>query len=118
MTLASLCKFNKGLCDADKQKITDLFLLNKIIFSIHDRAAQKKLFEEKELNLSKAIKIIEAYEQIQKTEESFVSPIVKSMIDEEFSLTISRAQAFRDQTQNQGKEKTEKPPQFAQETRL
>ena len=56
VTLASLCKFDEGLCDADKQQVIDLFLLNKIMFSIHDRAAQKKLFEEKELNLTKAIK--------------------------------------------------------------
>ena len=77
MTLASLCKFDEGLCDADKQKVIDSFLLNKIIFSIHDGAAQKKLFEDKELNLTKAIKIIEAYEEIQKTEETFASPIVK-----------------------------------------
>ena len=59
MTLASSCKFNEELCDADKQKVIDSFLLNKIIFSIHDRAAQKKLFKEKEINLTKAIKIIE-----------------------------------------------------------
>ena len=68
MTLTSLCKFDEGLCDADKQKVIDLFLLNKIIFSIHDRAAQKKLFKEKEINLTKAIKVIEAYKEIQKTE--------------------------------------------------
>ena len=59
VTLASLCKFKEELSDADKQKVIDLFLLNKIIFSIHDRAAQKKLFKEKEINLTKAIKIIE-----------------------------------------------------------
>ena len=108
VTLASLCKFDEGLCDADKQKIIDLFLLNKIIFSIHDRAALKKLFWEKKLNLTKAIKMIEAYEEIQ---ETFASTIMKSMINEEFSSTICRAQVFRDQTQNQRKEKTsDKPP--------
>ena len=37
-TLASICKLDEGLCDAVKQKVIDLFLLNKIIFSIHDRA--------------------------------------------------------------------------------
>ena len=92
--LSSLCKHDKELCDADKQKLIDLLLLNKIIFSIQDRAAQNKLFEEKKLNLTKAIKIIEAYEEIQKTEETFASQTVKNMINEEFSSTISRAQDF------------------------
>ena len=116
VALASLCKFDEGLCDADKQKIIDLFLLNEIIFSIHDRAALKKLFWEKKLNLTKAIKMIEAYEEIQ---ETFASTIMKSMINEEFSSTICRAQGFRDQTQNQWKEKTsDKTAAIAQETRL
>ena len=40
-------------------------------------------------------------------------------INEEFSSTISRAQAFRDQTQNQQKEKNiRETAAIAQETRL
>ena len=106
VTLALLGKFDEGLCDADKQKV-DLFLLNKIIFSIHDRAVQKILFEEKELNLTKAIKIIEAYEKIQKTEETSASPAVKRMIfvDDQLHPNVSRSNA------KSAKRKTsEKPP--------
>ena len=113
VTLASLCKFDEGLCDPDKQNVIDLFLLNKIVFSINDRSAKKKLFEERDLNLTKAIKIIEAYEDIQRTEETFASPFsVKSVINDEVSPMISHV--ARDNVKVERKEKTSKkqPQQF------
>ena len=104
VTLASLCKFDAGICDEDKQNVVNLFMLNKIEFSIHDRSVQKKLFEEKELTLTKAIKIIEAHEQIQKTEQTFASSSLHSVMSDE--TTINQARVYRDRP----KEKTSKSP--------
>ena len=70
ITLAGLCRFDENICAEDKQKVIDLFLLNKIVFDIKDNAAKKKLLEEKELTLVKAINLVETYEEVQKAEET------------------------------------------------
>ena len=108
VTLASLCKFDEGICDEDKQNVIDLFLLNKIVFSIHDRTVQKKLFEEKDLTLTKAIKIIEAHEEIQKTEQTFASPLVHSVMSDE--TVINRVGVHRSRPNFARNEKRSKSP--------
>ena len=71
VTIISLCKFDEGICNDDKQRVLDLMLLNKIVFGLADCEVRKKLFEIKELDLTQAIKIIETHEELHKTDKAF-----------------------------------------------
>ena len=70
---ASRCSFSGGYCAADKQKAVDDRILHKIVFGINNTEARQKLFEEEELTLTKARKIVEEKERIQDTERDFMS---------------------------------------------
>ena len=65
------CKFDDGFGDADKQRVVDLLVLNKLVFDTSNPKARSKLFEETELTLEKALKTIETYEALVKTENVF-----------------------------------------------
>ena len=73
------CDFHKRFCAECNQVARDERILNRIIFGISNPVARQKLFEESDLNLIKAVQIIEAAEAIRDTKRNFVSKNIQAV---------------------------------------
>ena len=65
--LASYCEYGKQFCEEDKIRVIDQFLLMKLVLHTSDTAAQRRLMEEPDLNLSTAIRILENFDSLKNT---------------------------------------------------
>ena len=76
---ANKCDFHKRFCAECNQVARDERILNRIIFGINNPVARQKIFEESDLNLIKAVQIIEAAEAVRDTEKDFVSKNIQAV---------------------------------------